>query len=89
MPSPLAVTNALTSTDYFLDAEQQWDAFGIHPRKLTSLSKWSAPVVDYERLESSGPVQVHSAFKPLFTKPQKKTLRASVPTHAVAMYVSV
>lgn len=74
-----------TSSDYLLDAEQQWESLGISSDRLTSLSDWSTAVVDQEKLEAASAAQVNHAFRPLL-KLQKPAVRRTFSTNAI-LYV--
>lgn len=86
VPNPLTIVDVFASTDYLLDAEQQWETFGIPSDKLTSLSDWSTAVVDQEKLEAASPTQVNTAFKPLL-KLQKPVSKRMFSTNAI-LYVN-
>ncbi|CAL1716716.1 unnamed protein product [Somion occarium] len=73
LPNPLATVDVFASTDYLLDAEQQWDSCGVSSGKLTSLSEWSMPVVDHEKIEQASPERIHQALQPLLSRATKKT----------------
>ena len=87
MPDPLGMIDVFASTDHLLNAKQEWGTLRIPRSKLTSLSDWSSPVVDSEKLKDASPAQVHNAFKPLLPKPIRKPAKRSVSTNAITMYV--
>lgn len=84
VPQPLAVVDILPSSDLF-EAEQQWADLHIPVSKLTSFSSLTFPVVNPEKIRKARASQVHHALKPLFSKPQKKPLKRSIPTNAITM----
>ena len=81
------MVDVFASTDYLLDAEQQWESLGIPSDKLTSLSDWSTSVVDQEKLEVASPSQVNNAFRPLL-KLQKPMTKRTFSTNAI-LYVFI
>lgn len=85
--SPLSLVDFLSSTDYLLEAEQQWEELGVSTHKLTSLSDFSSPVVDQERIERATPGQVQHALKPLTLTPSAKKTATQVSAYAISMYV--
>lgn len=85
--SPLSLVDFLSSTDYLLEAEQQWEELGVPTHKLTSLSDFSSPVVDQERIERATPGQVQHALKPLTLTPSAKKTATQVSAYAISMYV--
>ncbi|KAJ3557383.1 hypothetical protein NM688_g1503 [Phlebia brevispora] len=88
--SPLTVVDLLTTTDYLLEAEQQWEDTGIPSDKLTSLSQLSAPVVDQETLESASPAQIHQAFRPLIpTSVRKSATQVSAYALSIMAVLSI
>ncbi|TCD61669.1 hypothetical protein EIP91_008117 [Steccherinum ochraceum] len=84
VPNPLTLVDA--STDYLLDAEQQWESLGIPSEKLTSLSDWSTAVVDQEKIEAASPSQVYNAFRPLL-KLQKQGPKRTFSTNAILLAI--
>jgi hypothetical protein len=76
----------LDSTDYLLEAEQQWEAQAVPLSLLTSFSQYSSPVVEQELLEKATPQQVSQAFRPLFS-PSAKTVMPKVSANTLTMYV--
>lgn len=85
VPSPMNMVDVFASTDYLLDAEQQWESLGIPSDRLTSLSDWSTAVVDQEKLEAASPSQFNTAFRPLLGL-RKHTPRKVFSTNAI-LYV--
>ncbi|KAL4252322.1 hypothetical protein ABKN59_002559 [Abortiporus biennis] len=81
MPSPLAMVN-IFSSDHLLEAEQQWETFGIPAQKLSGFSTPSSPVIDHEKLDEASPSQVFNALKPLTSLVQKKSWGL---THAISL----
>lgn len=70
--SPSTV-DSLESTDYLLEAEQQWETQGITSSQLTTFSQHRSPVVEQEILEKATVQQVAQAFRPLFPGSAKTT----------------
>ena len=87
MSTPPSPTDPLGGSDYLLEAEQQWEAQGISPEKLTEFSRRSSPVVDQEVVENAPYEQVERALRPLVRGYSRRAL-PKVSAHAVAMYVS-
>ena len=88
MSSPLSLIDFLKTTDYLLEAEQQWEGLGITSFKLTSFSQYSCPVVDQETLERATPAQVQGAFKHLLPVPSAKRATTQASVYAISMCVS-
>lgn len=83
--SPFSTVDVSATSDYLLDAEQQWETFGIPTDKLTSLSDWSTPVVEEERLEKTSSDRIYQALRPLASPSTKKPRSALRPQ--TIMYV--
>ena len=86
MASPLSPVDVLRTTDYLLEAEQQWEAQGIQSSRLTNFSSRSSPVVDEEAVAKASPEQVEQALGALWAHATKKVV-PRVSAHAVTMYV--
>ncbi|KAI0077910.1 hypothetical protein K474DRAFT_1771444 [Panus rudis PR-1116 ss-1] len=86
IPPVDAISDAVY-TDYFLDAEQEWETFGIPSQKLASFGHWTAPIVDQEYLARTTPGQVHVALRPLFTRNHPVTARATIGSRTVVLAV--
>ncbi|THH29595.1 hypothetical protein EUX98_g4578 [Antrodiella citrinella] len=86
VPSPLAIVDVFKSTDYLLDAEQQWESLGAPLDRLTSLSDWGTAVVDHEKIEAATPAQVNNAFRPLL-KVQKPLAKRTLSTNAILLAI--
>ncbi|KAK7690698.1 hypothetical protein QCA50_005797 [Cerrena zonata] len=88
--SPFSTVDVYATSDYLLDAEQQWESFGIPAVKLTSLSDWSSPVVDEEKLEKASTDHVYQVLHALVspsTKKARPALRAQTIMLAILSIV--
>ncbi|KIP08202.1 hypothetical protein PHLGIDRAFT_35066 [Phlebiopsis gigantea 11061_1 CR5-6] len=84
MTAPLSPVDVLRTTDYLLEAEQQWEAQGTPSCKLTNFSTRSSPVVDEEILARASPGQVEQTLRALWP-PTAKKIAPKVPAHAVTI----
>ncbi|KAI0690001.1 hypothetical protein BC835DRAFT_1529011 [Cytidiella melzeri] len=74
MSSSLSMVDVLGSTDYLLEAEQQWEAQAVPSARLTTFSNHASPVVEQDALERATPQQVTQAFRPLLPASGKNTM---------------
>jgi hypothetical protein len=84
MATPPSDADYLGTPDYFLEAEQQWEAQAIPFNKLTDLSRRSSSVVDQEDVEAASCEQIEQALRPLAPHYARKAL-PKVSTHAITM----
>lgn len=88
MSSPPSLVDFLGITDYFLEAEQQWQALAVPTHKLTVFSMRSSPVVEQEALEKAKPSQLQHALRPMFSTSSLKKTMPKVSAHAITLYVA-
>ncbi|THH00222.1 hypothetical protein EW026_g2258 [Hermanssonia centrifuga] len=85
MSSPPSLVDFLGITDYFLEAEQQWQALAVPTHKLTVFSMRSSPVVEQEALEKAKPSQLQHALRPMFSTSSLKKTMPKVSAHAITL----